>query len=103
MKEESTSPVSHIRSRDSSVGIATGYGLDGRGSIIGRGKIFLFSTVTSTALEPTHPPIQCVPEALSPGVKRPGRDHSPPSSAEVKNGGAMPPFPHMSSWKDKTT
>jgi hypothetical protein len=30
------------------------------------------------------------------GVKRPGSeaDHSPPSSAEVKNGGAMPPLPH---------
>jgi hypothetical protein len=25
-------------------------------------------------------------------------DHSPPSSAEVKNGGARPPLPHMSSW-----
>jgi hypothetical protein len=24
--------------------------------------------------------------------------HSPPSSAEVKKGGAKPPFPHMSSW-----
>jgi hypothetical protein len=36
---------------------------------------------------------------LSPGVKRPGSeaDHSPPSSAEVKNGGAISPFPHTSS------
>jgi hypothetical protein len=25
-------------------------------------------------------------------------DHSPWSSAEVKNGGAIPPLPHMSSW-----
>jgi hypothetical protein len=34
----------------------------------------------------TQPPIQWVPAALSLGVKRPGRkaDHSPPSSAEVK-------------------
>jgi hypothetical protein len=24
-------------------------------------------------------------------------DHSPPSSAEVKNGGAIPPFTHMAS------
>jgi hypothetical protein len=31
-------------------------------------------------------PIQWIPAALSPEVKRPGReDHSPPSSAEVKN------------------
>jgi hypothetical protein len=33
------------------------------------------------------------------GVKRPGHeaDHSPPSSAEVKNGGAIPPLPQTSS------
>jgi hypothetical protein len=38
---------------------------------------------------PTQPPIQWVPGALSPRVKRPGRetDHSAPSSAEVKNSG----------------
>jgi hypothetical protein len=41
-----------------------------------------------------------VPEALSPGVKRPERevDHSPPPSGKVKNGGYIPPLPHMSSW-----
>jgi hypothetical protein len=35
-----------------------------------------------------------------PGVKWQGReaDHSPPSSAEVKKGGAIPPLTHMSSW-----
>jgi hypothetical protein len=34
----------------------------------------------------TYPPIQWVPRALSPGVKRPGREagHSPPTTAEVK-------------------
>jgi hypothetical protein len=49
--------------------------------------IFLFTTVSRTGLGPTQPPIQWVPRALSLGVKRPGReaDHSPPSSAEVKN------------------
>jgi hypothetical protein len=33
------------------------------------------------------------------GVKRPGHeaDHSPTSSAEVKNGGALPSLPHKSS------
>jgi hypothetical protein len=33
-----------------------------------------------------QPPIEWVPEAISPGVKRQGReaDHSPPASAEVK-------------------
>jgi hypothetical protein len=49
--------------------------------------IFLFTTVSRTALGPTQPPMQWVPGALSLGVKRPEReaDHSPPSSAEVKN------------------
>jgi hypothetical protein len=49
--------------------------------------IYLFTTTSRTALGPTQPPVQWVPGALSRGVKRPGReaDHSPPSSAEVKN------------------
>jgi hypothetical protein len=48
--------------------------------------IFPFTTASRTAPEPTQPPIQCVPGALSLGVKRPRReaDHSTPSSAEVK-------------------
>jgi hypothetical protein len=80
-----------IRSRDSSVSIAMGYGLNGRSSI-------LYSTESRPALGPTQPPNQWVPAPLSPGVKRPGReaDHSPPSS-DVKNGGALPPLLHTSS------
>jgi hypothetical protein len=71
------------------VGIATGYWLDDRGFGVpssGRDKNFLFSTSSRPALESTQPPIQWVPGALSPGVKRPGHeaDHSPPTSAEVK-------------------
>jgi hypothetical protein len=52
-------------------------------------KIFLFSTVSRLTLGTTQPPIQWVPWALSPGVKRQGHeaDPSPPSSAEVKKGG----------------
>jgi hypothetical protein len=48
--------------------------------------VFLFTTASRTALGPTQPPIQWVQGALSLGVKRPRReaDHSPPSSAEVK-------------------
>jgi hypothetical protein len=40
------------------------------------------------------PPIQCVLEALSPRAKRPGyeADHTPLSSADVKNGGVVPPL-----------
>jgi hypothetical protein len=42
---------------------------------------------TTAYIKILQQPIQWVPEALSLGVKRPGReaDHSPPSSAEVKN------------------
>jgi hypothetical protein len=76
-------------SRDSSVGIATGYGLDDQrvGIRVPRGgKNFHFSISSRPALGATQPPIQWVPGALSPGVKRPGRkaDHSPPTRAEVK-------------------
>jgi hypothetical protein len=47
---------------------------------------FLFTTAPKMALGPTQPLIQWVLGSLSLGVKRPGReaDHSPPSSAEVK-------------------
>jgi hypothetical protein len=49
----------------------------------------------------TQPPILWVLGALSLGVKWPRReaDHSSPSSAEVKNGGAIPPLSHTSSWR----
>jgi hypothetical protein len=54
---------------------------------------FPFSVMSRSALGPTQSPVQWIPKALSPEVKRPGRvaDHSPPYSAEVKNGGATRP------------
>jgi hypothetical protein len=63
--------------------------------------IFLFTTACRTALGPTKPPIQWLPGALSLGVERPGReaDHSPLSSAEVKE--RMELYihsPNMPSW-----
>jgi hypothetical protein len=66
-------------SRDGSVGIALGYGLDDRGSRVR-------FPVSRTVLGHTQPPIQGVPGAPSVGIRRPGReaDHSPSSSAEVK-------------------
>jgi hypothetical protein len=67
---------------DRSVGIATGYGLDGPGieSRWGRDLPHL----SRPTLGPTQPPVQWV-LGLSRGRKRPGRDAdpSPPSSAEV--------------------
>jgi hypothetical protein len=72
---------------DSVVCIATGYGLDDRGigvrvTVGSR----IFSTSSRPAQGPTQPPIQWVPGALFPGVKRLGceADHSPPASAKVK-------------------
>jgi hypothetical protein len=49
---------------------------------------------------PNQSPMQWLPSVLSPRVKRQGHeaDHSPPSSAEVDNGGAIHPLP-MSSWR----
>jgi hypothetical protein len=86
-----------LSSRDSSVGIATGWTAGVR---FPAGADFLFSVASLPALGPTQPLIQWVPREISTRVKRWGReaDHSTPSSAEVKNVGAIPPLPHMSSW-----
>jgi len=48
---------------------------------------FLFTTIFRVALGPTKPPIQCIPRAVIPEVKRPGREayHSPPFRVEIKN------------------
>jgi hypothetical protein len=75
--------------------IATSYGLD---SVPNRGKIFLSSYASTLALAPPKTPIVRVPGALSLGVKQQGHeaDHSPPS-VQIKNSGAILPFPHISS------
>jgi hypothetical protein len=88
----------HIPARDSSAGIATGYGLDYPGSIPCR-QDFLLYVVQTVSEAPTQPPIEWIPGVISAGVKRPGHeaDRSPPSSAEVRNGGAIPPLPHRAS------
>jgi hypothetical protein len=77
----------HTWSRDSSVGIATGYGLDYRRVGI---RVPVGSRIFSSPPSPDWlwgpPNLLWVPGALSPGVKRLGReaDNSPPASAEVK-------------------
>jgi hypothetical protein len=75
------------RSRDSSAvqSCATAWMTGGLSP--GGGWEFLSSpTKSRPVLGPTQPPIPWLPGALSLGLKRPGRgaDHSPPSSAEVK-------------------
>jgi hypothetical protein len=66
--------------------MALGYGLDDWGSRVRGLGIFLFTTASRTAVGPTQPPIQMGTRGSFPGVKRAWReaDHSPPSSAEVK-------------------
>jgi hypothetical protein len=69
--------------QDSSVGIATDYGLDGPGIESLWGWEFLHTS--RLALGSTQPPVQWVP-GLSWGVKQQGRgaDPSPTASAEIK-------------------
>jgi hypothetical protein len=77
-------------SRDSSVGTALGYGLDDRGSRIRfpaeAGNFSLHHRVQNgSGAHPASYPMNT--RDSFPGVKRPVNeaDHSPPSSAEVKN------------------
>jgi hypothetical protein len=71
-------------SRDSVVGIVTGYGLDDRGVGVGVpvGSRIFVQTGSGVHLSS----YQMGTGGSSPGIKRPGReaDHSPPASAEVK-------------------
>jgi hypothetical protein len=95
------------RSRDSSVGIATGYGLDDRGSIPGSERFFSTQQRPDRIWGPPSLPSNgcqgsnkdSFPGGGGRGVKREA-DHSPPSSARVKKDKdvAIPPLPHMSSW-----
>jgi hypothetical protein len=69
--------------------------------LAGKRDFVLSSTASRPTLGPTQPPIQWVAGALSTGVKRQGleADHSPPSSVEVKNGGAIISIPNTPSWR----
>jgi hypothetical protein len=58
-------------SQDSSVGIATGYWLNGRCLFPGMATIFL-STASKPAPRPSQPPIQWVAGTNSLGFKQPG-------------------------------
>jgi hypothetical protein len=72
-----------IMSWDSSVGIATGYGLDGPGIESWWGRDFFAHVQTSPG---AHPASCTVGTWSFLGVKQPGfgADHPPPSGAKVK-------------------
>ena len=71
-----------ITGRDSSVDIATRYGLDGPGIESQWGTRFSAPVQTGAG---AYPASYTMGTGSFPGVKRPGRDvdHSPPSSAKV--------------------
>jgi hypothetical protein len=66
-------------------------------------EVFLFPTASRPALEPTQPPIQCVPGPTSPGGggKRPWSeaDHLPQIALMLRIRGAIYPLPHTRSWR----
>jgi hypothetical protein len=73
--------LDHLRSRDSSFGIATSNELDGRGSICVGGNFFLLISVHPDVWR-NQPLVQWVPRGLSWGIKRLWRkaNNSPPSN-----------------------
>jgi hypothetical protein len=77
----------YSKSHDSLVGIVIRLRAAQSGIRVRYPGIFLFTTASRPALGPIQPPILCVPEDPSMGVKRPGgeADHSPPTSAKVNN------------------
>jgi hypothetical protein len=92
--------LSERDSRNSSGDIVTGYALDGRGFIPVNGKNLSVLHSVQTGSRSTRSLIRWVPGVISQRVKQPQleADHSSSSSAEIKNDGATPPHPYMSSW-----
>jgi hypothetical protein len=83
-------------SRDSSVGIPMGYGwtVGFRFPAGARDFSLLHSVQTESVAHPASYPVGTGGGGRFHGVKHPGReaDHSSPSRAEVKNGGAISPL-----------
>jgi hypothetical protein len=103
-KKRNNFQTSNIRrSRISSFGIAMGYGLNGPGigvRFAPRARICLLFTAPRPALGTPQLPIQWVPGGSFPWGKAAGAlSWLPPSSAEVKNDGAIPLVSYTSSWR----
>jgi hypothetical protein len=82
-------------SRDSSVGIATDYGLGSRGSIPSRGKTFVSAPQSSERPWGRNSFLSSEYRGYFPGNKATGTkaDQSYPSRTEVKNGTAITSTP----------
>jgi hypothetical protein len=74
--------------------------MKGRDSIFGKSNKFYSAAHRPDRLWSPHTSVQWEPGAHFPAKKLPGRkaDDSSSSSAEVKNGGVISPFPNTSSW-----
>jgi hypothetical protein len=89
-----------MSSRGSSVSIVTRLRAGRAGFDSWQGQlrdVFNFAIASRPDLGPTQRPNEWIQAALSLGIKRPGRqaDHSPPSSAEIKNAWSytsVPPY-----------
>jgi hypothetical protein len=97
--------LTRVPRRCRSIDIATGYRLDDRGSISGKGKrlfFFLHSFHISSGAYPTSYPLGT--GAFPRGLKRPGLevDNSLPSTAEVEKCGAISLLLHTSSRRSTT-
>jgi hypothetical protein len=77
-----------------------GYGLDDPGSIPGNARFFSSPQRPDRLWGPPNFLSYGYRRLFPRGLNRQRReaDYSPPSNGEVKNDGAIPPLPHMSSW-----
>jgi hypothetical protein len=77
----------------------TGYGLEGWGSFPSSDKRFLslYNVQTDSGAHPASYTVVVGSGFLRVKAAWAYADHSPPSSDDVKNGGATPPLPHTSS------
>jgi hypothetical protein len=93
-----------IKSRDSSVGMATGYGLEAEGwefeTRLGQDFSTLDGILTCSGVHPAFCPT-CT-GAFSPGVKLPGvklTTHLQLAPKSIISGFSIHPLPHVSSWR----